>query len=86
MDYKQSTERVLDAHETNDIIDGIHYEFVKNNGDIQYRHKYESGDFIISDNLAVGHEASPDTQKPPEIIGLRVMHRVTIAGKYKPKK
>ena len=39
-----------------------------------------------ADNLAVGHEASPDTQLPPEEIGLRVMHRVTVAGKTKPSK
>ena len=29
-----------------------------------YHHKYSEGDFIISDNLAVGHEASEDTQRP----------------------
>ena len=28
--------------------------------------QWELGDFIISDNLAVGHEASPQTQLPPE--------------------
>ena len=38
------------------------------------------------DNLAVGHVASPDTQLPPEEIGLRVMHRVTVAGKTRPSK
>ena len=52
----------------------------------QYSHKWEPGDFIISDNLAVGHEASPETQYPRSKVGLRVMHRVTIAGKVKPKK
>ena len=66
-------------------IGAIHQEFVKNEGEIQYHHKYDSGDFIVSDNLAVGHEASPDTQQSPEVIGLRVMHRVTIAGKHKPQ-
>jgi hypothetical protein len=28
--------------------------------------QWELGDFIISDNLAVGHEASPQAQLPPE--------------------
>ena len=28
----------------------------------QYVHKWSPGDFIISDNLALGHEASPQTQ------------------------
>ena len=27
-----------------------------------YSHTYKPGDFIISDNLAVGHEADPATQ------------------------
>jgi len=86
LDYKSSKEKVLSHEETGMIIEDIHHEFVKDDGKIQYKHKYEDGDFIISDNLAVGHEASPDTQLPPEEIGLRVMHRVTIAGKYPPKK
>ena len=106
-----------------------------------YHHKYMDGDFIISDNLAVGHEASPETQLPVSQVnlvncnfiffeqlpmtaqllgknlkdnnirfsenlfntfcehfiplrliiqffqvGLRIMHRVTIAGKTTPKK
>ena len=54
--------------------------------DFQYMHKWEPGDFIISDNLAVGHEASPQTQYSKDKVGLRVMHRVTIAGKTIPKK
>ncbi len=52
----------------------------------QYSHKWEAGDFIISDNLALGHMASPETQYSRDKVGLRVMHRVTIAGKQKPKK
>ena len=53
---------------------------------LQYWHNWESGDFIISDNLAVGHEASPQSQFERSKVGLRVMHRVTVAGKSKPKK
>jgi len=86
LDYQKSTEKKLTESETSKILSGIHHEFTKNDGAVQYHHKYEAGDFIISDNLAVGHEASPDTQQSPEVIGLRVMHRVTIAGKHKPIK
>ncbi|CAH1244029.1 Hypp7203 [Branchiostoma lanceolatum] len=72
--------------ETNQIMMEIHQELVKNNKDIQYSHKWEVGDFIISDNLAVGHEASPQTQLPVEQVGLRVLHRTTVKGTVPPKK
>ena len=39
-----------------------------------------------ADNLALGHEAAPETQLPQSRVGLRVMHRVTVAGKTPPKK
>ena len=35
-----------------------------------YSHMYKPGDFIISDNLAVGHEADPATQLPREEVNL----------------
>ena len=35
-----------------------------------YSHMYKPGDFIISDNLAVGHEADPATQLPREEVKL----------------
>ena len=38
----------------------------------------QSGDFIMSDNLAVGHEAHPSTQLSPDIVGLGIMHRTTV--------
>jgi len=48
--------------------------------------QWEEGDFIISDNLAVGHEATPDTQLPRDVVGLRVLHRTTIKGTVPPAK
>ena len=48
--------------------------------------QWEVGDFIISDNLAVGHEATPETQRPVSEVGLRVLHRTTVQGKWKPLK
>ena len=53
---------------------------------LQYVHKWSPGDFLIADNLALGHEASPQTQLGREMVGLRVMHRVTIDGQHKPTK
>ena len=49
-------------------------------------HKWEQGDLIITDNLAVAHMASPGTQYSRNEVGLRVMHRVTVHGKYEPMK
>lgn len=48
--------------------------------------QWSVGDFIISDNLAVGHEATPETQFPRSEVGLRVLHRTTVKGIYPPKK
>lgn len=47
--------------------------------------QWEVGDFIISDNLAVGHEATPETQHSRSQVGLRVLHRTTIKGVHPPK-
>ena len=38
------------------------------------------GDFIISDKLTVGHQATPDTQLPTEVVSLHVSHHTTIKG------
>nr|CAD7417867.1 unnamed protein product [Timema poppensis] len=45
---------------------------------------WSEGEFIISDNLAVGHEATPETQLPRSKVGLRVLHRTTIKGTHPP--
>jgi alpha-ketoglutarate-dependent taurine dioxygenase len=51
-----------------------------------YKHTYMPGDFIISDNAAVGHEASVETQASVDRVGLRVMHRTTVQGSEPPRK
>ena len=51
-----------------------------------FQFQWEKGDFIISDNQAVGHEASPQTQYPVEEVGLRILHRTTIKGTEVPVK
>ena len=38
----------------------------------------------MSDNLAVGHEATPQTQFSNDEVGLRVLHRTTVEGKHIP--
>jgi len=43
-------------------------------------------DFFISDNLAVAHEAAPQTQLPRDVVGLHVLHRNTIKGTLPPAK
>merc|ERR1712004_792752 len=85
-DYGSKQQRVASEEEFDAIQREIHHEFVKNNKAIQYSHKWKKGDFIISDNLAVGHEAHPDTQLSRSQVGLRVMHRTTIKGTIPPTK
>ena len=48
--------------------------------------QWQTGDFILSDNLALGHEATPETQLPVSEVGLRVLHRTTIQGTNFPSK
>ena len=48
--------------------------------------QWEEGDFLMTDNLALAHIASADTQLPQEEIGLRVLHRVSVAGTMPPLK
>jgi len=46
----------------------------------------EEGDFIISDNLAVGHEATPDPQLPRDVVVWHVWHHTAIKGTVPPAK
>ncbi len=43
------------------------------------------GDFVMVDNMALGHIGSPETILPPSEIGLRVIHLSTVDGTYMPK-
>lgn len=85
-DYGTDKQRVTSPEETVKIHEEIHNEIVKDNKKLIYSHKWEEGDFIISDNLSVGHEATPETQYPVEEVGLRILHRTTIKGTSKPQK
>ncbi|KAK7070022.1 hypothetical protein SK128_007847 [Halocaridina rubra] len=85
-DYKTPQQRQTSEDETYSILREIHHEFVKDNKARQYAHEWKVGDFIISDNQSVGHEAAPETQLPRSQVGLRVLHRVTTLGHCPPVK
>jgi alpha-ketoglutarate-dependent taurine dioxygenase len=53
---------------------------------LRYEHVWRPGDLIVSDNRAVAHEATAATQAPRQRVGLRVMHRCTVAGSEPPRK
>ena len=43
-------------------------------------YQYNAGDFIVIDNLAIGHRASPEAHKSAAEQGLRILHRTTVAA------
>ncbi|XP_053385597.1 uncharacterized protein LOC123539022 [Mercenaria mercenaria] len=79
-------ERRTDKEETKELIEEITNEIEKNGKELVYSHEWEEGEFIMTDNLAVGHFASADSQRPRSEVGLRVLHRTTIKGTSKPSK
>lgn len=48
--------------------------------DLHYTHQWQAGDVIVTDNLAVAHKAAKDAGDLS--CGLRVLHRVTVAGAH----
>jgi len=89
VDYDASRRRaarICDEQETESILREIHKEITSVQKDKIYHHDWQTGDFIISDNLSVGHEVTPDTQLPVSQVGLRVLHRTTIKGTLPPAK
>lgn len=85
-DYQNPQQKVAGRDESRRIVREIHDEITIKNRDLIYTHEWQPGDFIISDNLAVAHEATPETQYPRNEVGLRVLHRTTIRGEFKPEK
>ena len=55
-------------------------DFVASAAQPVYRHDWREGDVVLVDNLATAHLAPPETQRPAAEIGLRVLHRVVVAG------
>ena len=50
LDHGTPNARELDDDETETILRSIHSEIVGKNADLQYKHEWQPGDFIISDN------------------------------------
>lgn len=84
--YGTSQQRVATEVENNQLLEEIYNEIVNHNKDLIYTHEWKPGEFIISDNLSVGHEATPETQYSVEQVGLRVLHRTTVKGTKPPAK
>ncbi|XP_002736248.1 alpha-ketoglutarate-dependent taurine dioxygenase-like [Saccoglossus kowalevskii] len=84
-DRGTNNERETGFDETKELLAEIKHEFTKNQT-LQYSHKWEVGDYIITDNLSVAHESAPSSQYSIEQVGLRVLHRVTVAGTNMPTK
>lgn len=85
-DLNSPQERPATEHETLNILKEIDHHFRHQIGHLTYKHHWREGDLILSDNLAVAHEASPSTQLPVSDVGLRIMHRTTVKGKHIPQK
>jgi len=75
-------ESLLTPQETSDVIDGISKRLEVNAVD----YEWELGDFAVIDNLAMAHFASEGTQGRRKKVGLRILHRTTVAGTNKPRK
>ena len=87
-DHGTPNARVTGREETEKLVNEIERTFAVTARELGllYSHKWQPGDFIMSDNAAVGHEASESTQLPVEKVGLRVLHRTTIQGGEPPTK
>ena len=48
--------------------------------------RWEAGDLAVCDNLGTVHYAPSGTQGPRGRVGLRILHRTTIAGEAVPAK
>ncbi|XP_060565810.1 uncharacterized protein LOC132724869 [Ruditapes philippinarum] len=85
-DKDMPNERRTDLDETNQLLEEIRKEIEKDERRLIYSHEWQDGDFLISDNLAVGHYASNDTARPKSEVGLRILHRTTTKGISSPRK
>ena len=79
--------KLYTRNETSDMLDALKKVINKciDNGLI-YKHEWNYGDLIITDNLGLIHEADKSTQYSLNKIGLRVMQRISIEGLHVPCK
>lgn len=75
-------ERAMDEEETAATCAALngHVEALTGDNGHVYRHEWRAGDLVLLDNLAVAHLASPASQRTREEAGLRVLHRIVVAG------
>jgi alpha-ketoglutarate-dependent taurine dioxygenase/uncharacterized cupin superfamily protein len=80
-DHGQATERVTDDEETAATLAELRtvVDAYASDGRV-YTHEWRAGDLVLVDNLAVAHLAPPQTQAARDEAGLRVLHRVVVAG------
>ena len=85
-DSKESKERWTGQEETVALLEEIETLFTETAPalGLVYRHHWEQGDFMITDNAAVAHEATEETQASVGEVGLRVLHRTTVQGGPRP--
>lgn len=86
LDHGTDQAAELDAEATEAVRKALEEEIEKDNRRLVYSHKWEEGDLLITDNLALVHRAAPETLQPPSEIGLRILHRTTVEGKWVPEK
>ncbi|XP_014669205.1 PREDICTED: alpha-ketoglutarate-dependent sulfate ester dioxygenase-like [Priapulus caudatus] len=79
-DMNTPQERHTEPNETQQIINDMSAVLYDEISALQYTHKWEKGDFIVFDNNAILHKASPGTQVMPHKDGIRIMHRTTVEG------
>ena len=79
-DRGTATEHELGAEEMFETLEELGAHVSAHEAQHAYGHEWQAGDLVIVDNLAVAHLAPPETQLPSEEVGLRVLHRVVVAG------
>jgi len=62
-------------HEYNDLLNSGLPEM---GGNYAISYRYQEGDCIFIDNLAIAHKASPQAHDDPATQGLRILHRSTV--------
>ena len=65
-DWGTPQARVAPPAETEALLREVQEAIVRSG--LVYAHRWRPGDFLMSDNLALGHEAHPDTQMPRDVV------------------
>ena len=74
----------LSKAETQHIQDILEAKILGSN--LIYTHQWQKGDLLVLNNPSLAHIAGPGSQGSHQVTGLRLMHRLTVAGKVRPSK